>query len=169
MSDRRTFLETIKEIASSIKKLLEAVNEVHAVRRAICSSRRNERIVSGRPAGGTKLSGEAQKRVRTLLEAFQQHSQRVLQGRRCQAGRKRLYLSRSKHALLRYTSPPTSSSSIQRSSYAQCARRRECDNANVPCVLSVIALVQSTYTSCEAFNNDHLPPSCTKNSNKVVL
>lgn len=30
MADRRTFLETIKEIASSIKKLLDATNAVHA-------------------------------------------------------------------------------------------------------------------------------------------
>ncbi len=30
MSERRTFLETIKEIAGSIKKLLDATNAVHA-------------------------------------------------------------------------------------------------------------------------------------------
>ena len=30
ITDRKTFLETIKEIASAIKKLLDAVNEVSA-------------------------------------------------------------------------------------------------------------------------------------------
>ena len=92
MSDRRTFLETIKEIASSIKKLLEAVNVVHAVRRAFSFSKKNKKIISGRSTRGTKLSGETQKGIRALFEALQQYSQRVLQGRRCQASKRRFSL-----------------------------------------------------------------------------
>ena len=84
ITDRKTFLETIKEIASAIKKLLDAVNEVSAyipgAQVGSGESRVGDSFVILLFSGQT-FPGPEKERVCEVQQEVFQHTEGVFQGR----------------------------------------------------------------------------------------